>query len=232
MAKIHTDITFDFTADMVLRGQGADPAVVRGRRPVLVELAEKAILDGAGLVIPAIVHDMFSVTGIKGQRILLSEKHELAGELIIEQLSQSDSISLAIATIGSALEEKIEQVGREGDMALSLALDGLANAAVDMLSFWYCQQTEQLAQEAGLFTTIAFSPGMLGWSVEQGQPQIFSALQPDPDLVKLLPSGMMIPRKSTSLAIGVGQKIQAGGKPCKYCSMNSVCRYYHSLDKS
>ena len=230
MAQLYTDIPIDFTADMVLRGQGADPAVIRARRPALVELAEKAIHEGAGLVKPAVIHDTFSVNSDHGQQILLDGRHELTGELVIEQLAQADQIALAIVTIGAALEEKIHQAGSDGDMALSLALDGLANAAVDTLSFWYCQRIEQQAQASGQSSTIAFSPGMLGWSVEQGQPQIFSALQPDPGLVALLPSGMMLPRKSASMAIGVGGQIRGGGKPCKFCSMNSMCSYYQTSE--
>ncbi len=230
MAQIYTDIPLDFTADMVLRGQGADPAVVRARRPVLVGLAEKAIDAGARLVSPAVIHDAFTVSRDKFQRILLSGKHELAGDLVSEQLAGAERIALAIATIGPALEEKIHQVGRDGDMALSLALDGLANAAVDMLSFWFCRKIEQQAEMEGQSSTIAFSPGMLGWSVEQGQPQVFAALQPDPKLVTLLPSGMMLPRKSASMAIGVGGQIQGGGKPCKFCSMNSMCSYHQAME--
>jgi len=230
LAQIYTDILLDFTADMVLRGQGADPAVVRTRRPVLVDLAQKAIDVGAGLVSPAVIHDTFSVSKDKQTGIFLNGMYALAGELISEQLAGAGRIALAIVTIGSALEEKIYQAGHDGDMALSLALDGLANAAVDMLSFWYCQKIEQQAEEAGQSSTIAFSPGMLGWSVEQGQPQVFAALQPDPQLVRLLPSGMMLPRKSASMAIGLGGQIQGGGKPCKFCSMNSMCSYHQALE--
>ena len=230
MAQIYTDILLDFTADMVLRGQGADPAVVRARRPVLVDLAQKAIDVGAELVSPAVIHDTFSVSKDKQTGIFLNGMYALAGELISEQLAGAGRIALAIVTIGSALEEKIYQAGHDGDMALSLALDGLANAAVDMLSFWYCQKIEQQAEEAGQSSTIAFSPGMLGWSVEQGQPQVFAALQPDPQLVRLLPSGMMLPRKSASMAIGLGGQIQGGGKPCKFCSMNSMCSYHQALE--
>jgi len=230
LAQIYTDILLDFTADMVLRGQGADPAVVRTRRPVLVDLAQKAIDVGAGLVSPAVIHDTFSVSKDKQTGIFLNGMYALAGELISEQLAGAGRIALAIVTIGSALEEKIYQAGHDGDMALSLALDGLANAAVDMLSFWYCQKIEQQAEAAGQSSTIAFSSGMLGWSVEQGQPQVFAALQPDPQLVRLLPSGMMLPRKSASMAIGLGGQIQGGGKPCKFCSMNSMCSYHQALE--
>jgi hypothetical protein len=230
LAKIYTDILLDFTADMVLRGQGADPVVVRKRRPVLVDLSQKAIDVGAGLISPAVIHDTFTVSRDKQKGIFLNGKYVLAGELISEQLSGADKIALAVVTIGSALEEKIHQTGLDGDMALSLALDGLANAAVDMLSFWYCRQIEQQAEDAGQASTIAFSPGMLGWSVEQGQPQVFDALKPDPQMVKLLPSGMMLPRKSASMAIGLGGQIQGGGKPCKFCSMNSMCSYHQAME--
>lgn len=36
----------DVDVDMVLRGQGADPAVIRQRRPCLVALARQALVEG------------------------------------------------------------------------------------------------------------------------------------------------------------------------------------------
>jgi hypothetical protein len=66
---------------------------------------------------------------------------------------------------------------------------------------------------------------MVGWPVEQGQPQIFDLLNAGEIGVQLTESMMMIPRKSLSLVLGVGRELIAGGRTCDYCSMKETCRY-------
>jgi hypothetical protein len=43
--------------------------------------------------------------------------------------------------------------------------------------------------------------------------------------VTLSPSGMMLPRKSTSLVIGIGPDIVSGGSVCDLCDLRDSCRY-------
>ncbi len=229
--QLLTDIKLNITADMVLRGQGADPEIIRSRRPVLVQLAERAISEGNGFIKPVIITGKYAIKSTSSEGLQLGDGVILNSPLVAEHLQQSDWVVLAICTIGIELEEFMTRTGQMGDMALSLALDGLANAAVDQLSLHLCQKVEQEAAEEGLQTTIALGPGMLGWPLEIGQPQIFAALQPDPAIVKLLPSMLMLPRKSTSLAIGIGKQVRKIGKACQYCAVNATCRYHQELDK-
>ena len=88
-----------------------------------------------------------------------------------------------------------------------------------------CAFFEEQAQVAGLQTSIPLSPGLLGWPVEQGQPQIFKIL--DPSLVDVrLSSGMlMIPRKSLTFVLGIGIRMVESTSSCDYCSMKETCRY-------
>jgi hypothetical protein len=66
---------------------------------------------------------------------------------------------------------------------------------------------------------------MDGWPVEEGQPQIFDLVDAAEIGLVLLPSGMMVPRKSLSMVIGLGADVSAKGVPCDYCSMAERCRY-------
>lgn len=221
-------VVLNFTADMVLRGQGADPEIIRSRRPALVALAEKSISVGRSFIDPTILYETFAITNKTKYACILNDSFELSGTLITEQLKHAEQVTVALVTIGAQLENELARVGKEGDMALSLALDGLANAAVDHLSLFLCNQIEQQASDVGMQTTSALGPGMLGWGVEIGQPQIFNALHPDQTVIELLPSGMMNPRKSTSFAIGIGENIPSKERACKYCAMNATCRYFQA----
>lgn len=230
MAQVRTDLLLDVTVDMVLRGQGADPEKMRARRPVLVGLAEQAIYEGLPLIKPAIVTDKYSLRNVSMESIQLEQGIQLEGVLIADHLRQAEQVVMAICTIGSELEYKIDLAAHDGNLALSLALDGLANAAVDCLSLKFCQQIEQEAINNGVHTTIALGPGMLGWPLEIGQPQIFHALQPDASIVQLLPSMLMLPRKSSSVLIGIGDHVQKMGNACQYCAVNNTCRYHQEME--
>ncbi len=55
---VRRDWRLDYDVDDVLRGQAADPAVVRVRRPLVVELAERALTNGRDLIEPAVITSM------------------------------------------------------------------------------------------------------------------------------------------------------------------------------
>lgn len=92
----------------------------------------------------------------------------------------------------------------KSDLVYALALDGLGSAGVESLANAACRQFEIEAEEQHLEATIPLSPGMIDWSVEEGQPQIFDLLPAEEIGVKLTPSWVMIPRKSLSMVMGIG----------------------------
>jgi len=55
----------NLTVDSVLRGQGADPDVIRSRTPRLVDIAEKALESVTGLLEPEVYTKEFKVTGFQ-----------------------------------------------------------------------------------------------------------------------------------------------------------------------
>ena len=68
---------------------------------------------------------------------------------------------------------------------------------------------------------------MVGWSVEIGQPQIFSNVEAEAIGVTLTDSAQMLPRKSTSLVLGFAPTPFELGTPCDFCALRDTCRYQH-----
>ena len=58
--------------DMVLRGQGADPEVIRQRRPRLVEIAQRAVDEGVTLIEPVAIYRTFAVESLRHERLNLA----------------------------------------------------------------------------------------------------------------------------------------------------------------
>ena len=71
--------------------------------------------------------------------------------------------------------------------------------------------------------TSAFNPGMKDWPVAVGQEQIFSILEKISDRIRLSDSFLMIPAKSVSFVIGIGNEVNTTTKQCDYCDKKQTC---------
>ena len=60
---------------------------------------------------------------------------------------------------------------------MSVALDAVGSAAVDLLATAMCQQVDEQAGADGLRTTIPLSPGLVGWPLASGQRQLFALVK-------------------------------------------------------
>jgi hypothetical protein len=81
------------------------------------------------------------------------------------------------------------------------------------------------ALSEGLKTSLPISPGSDDWLLEIGQPAIFNAIKPDPGIIKLNESFLMIPKKSASFMVGIGGKMAEKGRTCDFCNARETCRY-------
>lgn len=220
------DFQLNIDADMVLRGQGADPVVIRARKPRLVELAEQAVQEGAVLIEPAVVYRFAPIETMKHERLILADGVPLTGALIAQHLSPARYVALIVCTVGAAIDVRISAL-MPRDPAYALALDGYGSAAAEALGVELCARMEQDAVRSGHCTSVPISPGMVGWPVEVGQPQIFSNLDAEAIGVTLNDSAQMIPRKSTSLVLGFAPTPFEAGTPCDFCALRNTCRYQH-----
>ena len=166
----------------------------------------------------------FAVTEFRHERLMLREAGHLSGPLVAEHLHAAQSVVVAVCSIGPALEEAASECF-SADPVLGVALDALGSAAVDLLGTTMCQRVDAAAEAEGLRTSVPLSPGLLGWPVAAGQRQIFALLGTAPAGVFLTEGSMMVPKKSTSIVIGIGTDVEHAGESCDYCSMAATCRF-------
>jgi hypothetical protein len=218
------NLELHFDADAVMRGQGADPAILRARRPALANLAEQAIQEGLPLVEPSVVYKTFPVQEVRHERLIFAGGEQLSGKLIAHHLAQARQVYVLLCSIGSSLERYADEMWTSSAV-YSLALDGVGSAAVEALANSVCRHLEDQATEQGWKSSIPLSPGMMDWTVQEGQPQIFHLLEGEPLEVSLTPSYIMVPRKSLTMVVGVGPDLDVVGRTCDYCNLKDVCRY-------
>ena len=223
MDTLH-DWPLNIDADMVLRAQGADPAVLRSRRSKAIGIAEQAIASGLPLLAPVVSYRRLPVKTLRHERLILGNDAYLSGPLIVQHLHAAQEVIALVCTIGLSLESYASECFKE-DPALGMALDSLGSIAVDMLGAAACCHFESCAAAEGLKTTVPLSPGLLGWPVAAGQPELFALVDADEIGVQLNENCMMIPHKSTSFVIGLGTNVTQEGQICDYCNMRDTCHY-------
>jgi hypothetical protein len=211
---------------MVLRAQGADPEVVRRRNSPAVGVAEQAVAAGKPLLRPIVVSESFAVREFRHEQVRLEPGGYLSGPLIAEHLHAAESVVVAVCSIGSILEEAASGCFAE-DPAMSVALDAFGSSAVDLVASAMCERVDLQAEAQGVRTTVPLSPGLVGWPVAGGQRQIFSLVDGASAGVSLNAGFMMMPKKSTSMVIGLGADVDHAGDSCDYCSMSATCRFRH-----
>ena len=222
--ELHQKLDLIFDVNAVLRGQGADPEVLRARRPKLVEMAEKARLESIALLSPRVFYRELEIEGIMHEQLLLEGGRKIDSKLLVQQLAGASRLIVLLATIGEELEKRVTQIW-DADMVYALALDGAGSASVEALANAACLYFDQQAAEAGLHASVPFSPGMLDWSVSDGQMQIFELLGENEFTVRLTSSYIMVPQKSLTMVKGIGSNLDSSGRTCDFCTMRGTCKY-------
>jgi len=222
--ELQENLDLIYDVDAVLRGQGADAAILRARRPGLVKVAEKAMQESFSLLLPKVIYQEYEVEGVLHERILLQGERKIDSKLLAQHLGGASRLIVILATIGEKLEEQVSKIW-DADMVYALALDGAGSASVEALANAACLYFEKQAEQEKLEASIPFSPGMVDWSVRDGQPQIFNLLGEEGSIVNLTPSCIMIPQKSLTMIMGIGANLKSAGRACDFCSMRETCRY-------
>ena len=223
--NIITDLHISLSADDVLRGQGLNPEMIHINKPSLLVAAMRACSRGHNLLHPKAVTRELAVHALRHDRILMEDELSLSSPVVIRHLGNAIRVVAAIGTIGHELEESVTSLF-ETDPQFALALDGLGNAAVEMLAQQVCVNIAEKVQTKSWTASTPLSPGITGWPVEVGQPQIFALLDPSAAGVNLTPGGMMLPKKTTSFIVGLGPEMSKV-KMCNVCNLRETCRYRH-----
>lgn len=210
--------------EQVLRAQGMDPDLPRPRSPVLADLVEQALELGPALVDPVVLTRQLGVTGLRHECLQIEGGFELSGPLISQHMASAAWVRALICTLGPELEARVAFEMRRNP-PLGMALDAYGSAAIQELATMACGYLEAEAQGQGLGSTIPLSPGMIGWPLDQGQLELFALVDATQIGVSLTTGLQMIPCKSLSMVVGLGNDMERSGRACDYCSMRDTCRY-------
>lgn len=140
------------------------------------------------------------------------------GKIITRQLRGSSLFVFFICTAGTAFQDYQERLKAEGDMVKEFTANAIGSVLAEKTADAMERELESfLSYDMGLHHTNRFSPGYCGWHVRE-QKLLFSTFPTEePCGVKLTDSCLMLPIKSVSGVIGVGESVRKLEYTCGLC---------------
>ena len=124
---------FQVEVDDILRAQGANPEIIRARRPAILEMTEKAIQLGLQKARPMGWIKSVDVQSSRHDRFILADGLVVKGDLLMNQLGGATRIIFAIGTLGMALDQQISASMQE-DASFGFTLDTFGSFLAGALS--------------------------------------------------------------------------------------------------
>jgi len=167
---------------------------------------------------------LYLLAGINGDLLCLESGIAFHGSAVTQFLAGARQIAAVVSTIGPRLETKVDKYFAHDEQLRGLILDDIGTAALDSLTMEICQFMKRVASTQGYEAGGPLSPGQLDWPLIE-QRQLFQLVPADQIGVRLTSSGMMVPRKSISMVIGMGAKIRTWTQAeiCARCSLRETC---------
>ncbi|MFA7418278.1 MAG: vitamin B12 dependent-methionine synthase activation domain-containing protein [Melioribacteraceae bacterium] len=144
-------------------------------------------------------------------------------KIVTGVLKKSEQIALFSLTIGHALERKSKELLSSGDLVTGYIFDAVASITAEACADALHEHIKVKMLLKNQKVTNRYSPGYCNWKVNE-QHLLFSLLPKNFCGIELTNSALMLPIKSVSGIIGVGEKVRYSEYNCNGCSIKD-CTY-------
>ena len=217
-------ISIDLTENDVFRRQEIkDSKVIH---PSIKSIAQELLTRKNEWLNPAVAYQIYPVTESTMGYLELRGEARISGGAVASSLNQAREIAVVLGTIGRQLEDQVDKYFKTGDSLRGFLLDGLGSAAIDSLGYEACKLMESEVSPRGDTTSSPFSPGMQGWDIQE-LPELLQLVPAEKIGVSLTSGGMMHPRKSIAMVIGIGRNMPKRKRAefCESCNLRDTCRH-------
>lgn len=143
--------------------------------------------------------------------------HFNIGHIIARQLRSSQAYAFFVATSGVEFEDFLQSIKDENDMVKVFITDALGSVIAEKAADRMEEVLQKEIDARGWKHTNRFSPGYCGWHVSQQQDLFRMFPVSTPCGVQLTASSLMMPIKSVSGVIGVGENVRKLEYTCGLC---------------
>jgi hypothetical protein len=185
-----------------------------------------ASIKKAHLLEPAIAYKIYTITEMKQMQLSLEGNLVVQGSLLPSLLLGAKELAVVVGTVGPRLEKQATDYFERDEPLRGLLLDGIGSAAVDSITQEVCKFMAGEASSRGYQVSSPINPGMPGLPITE-QWQLFKMVPAREIGVRLTSSGIMVPRKSTSMVMGIGPQMKTWTRTetCVRCSLGKTCPY-------
>jgi len=155
---------------------------------------------------------------IKKERIRISDSEFNTGNIITKRFRKSDMMCIFVATAGPELEKESKELMSKGEMLEGYLLDVIGSELAEEAGNILEGKLNGIVSQYGFQTTNRYSPGYCNWDVSEQQ-KLFRLLPNGFCGVNLTESSLMIPIKSISGFIGIGEKAEREDYQCNICDV-------------
>ena len=220
------DIPMNLDMGQILRRAGVrEDSELKSELDILIDELLTSVSDHH-LLEPAVAYEIHAITGVGSQQLSLEGGAVLHGSALTRILSAARELAVLACTIGSKLEDKVTDYFSGNEPLRGLLLDGLGSAAVDAVVQEGCELIMREASHRGYQASSPLGPGGPGFPLSEQWP-LFKLVPADEIGVSLTSAGLMLPRKSVSMVIGIGRQMTTWTKAeaCARCNLSETCRY-------
>jgi hypothetical protein len=220
------DIALSLDIEEVLRrGRIGGRSKLRAQMVTLLcEMLDQ--VDASHWLEPVMAYEVYAVNGVQPDGLCLENNALLHGSLLTSVLSSAKELALAVCTIGPKLEERVTECFESDEPLRGVLLDGIGSAAMDALTQEVCRFMVHKVSSQGHQASSPLYPGMRGFPISE-QWQLFQLVPAAAIGVSLTSLGVMVPRKSVSMVIGIGPRMVnwTQAEACARCNLKKTCAY-------
>jgi len=221
-----SDIHLSLKTREVLRRQGlGGGAKVRPEIKFLI-LELLASVKKIRLLEPAVAYEYYTVRSMNGSQISLEGNKAINGPLLPAIFPEAKELAVLLCTIGPGLEKQVTDYSKSDEAMRGMILDGIGSTAVDMMALEVLRRLASEVSSRGYEISSPVNPGMPGFPLTE-QWNLLRLVKADEIGVRLTASGVLVPRKSTSMVMGIGPKMAkwTRAEVCARCSLRETCHY-------
>lgn len=186
---------------------------------------ENSIEEAKDEAEPSVIYEVKNISIRSPSSIEVDSRFLLTSKNLVSSLNDSKTAVLFLATIGAGLEKKASLAMKEGDPLKGYLLDRIGSMAVESLAERFEDKMRRKYARENKSVSMRFSPGYCDWKIED-QFELDKIIDFSRAGVSLNQSCMMVPKKSISGIIGIGNKdtYREVNTPCSACNL-SDCSY-------
>jgi hypothetical protein len=214
------DVALDRRAVLRLLEQRPGPSA----RQDWLDAVDQALEEGRRLARPAIAYDVFPVSRAEPSRLVIGDGHALESTVVAALFGAASEVVLMVYTIGPLLEQRCDELGRQGEYPVAFVLDAVGSVALGAAGEVGYGIIEEMARATGVKASIPLNPGTSHWPMS-GQRLIADLVRAQEIGVTARESGVLHPFKSIAFAVALGEDVitPAEGSSCDYCERRDLC---------